>query len=415
MRRKVVLDQDHIDDSVESADRGVEQREPSSDGEAEEAQGDLKKDFREDKLMHTVLQADSEIDTGKLVRESANQNVGAFSPELMFQNIVNNYREAERLMGDTLIRQITGYNADYVERNVNIPEFQRELRDQIKQNVDDLREQEVLNSDYQVAERGVEAAALNLIDEEFERLRGSGSIGERDHDRRLRTGKTKGYTTYASSQPYSDISTRRTVKVAARRGRQAIHPVDLRLEDRRSVGSVEIMLCIDTSGSMTGEKMEAAKRTGVALSYQADRHGDDAGIVLFSSSAYQSIPLGADVVHAAERLATASPSGETDIGRGVADAIPRFTNADGDKQIIIVSDGLQTKGASPEDEVLPVVERARSHDIRVSVVGVDLDEPGRRLGEAIVERGGGRLYFAQTPDETDTVVLEAYSDVRKHL
>ena len=411
--KKVAPKHDTISDTVDQAQRGTTERDASSDDEAEEADGKLKRDFREQKLMHTVLQADKDsIDEGKTVRESANQNVGAFTPELAFQKIVNNYREAERLMGDTLLRELSGYDSDYIERNVNIPEFQRELREQIKQNVDELRSNDIIDESDQPTAKGYDVAALDLIAEELDELQGSGWIGDKQSDERFHTGEGEGHKRHTTSQPYRDISTRRTIKVAARRGQQSIRPDDLRLKNRRARGGVELMFCVDVSGSMTGSKIDAAKRAGVALAYQAQQSNDDVGFVFFANDVEGAAPIGSDVEHVARSLVEIRPQGETDLSVGLSAALSMFSADPGrDQHILLLTDALQTKGKEADEAVLPAVERADQRGIGVSVLGIDLDANGRRLAKSIIDVANGSLYHVGREEHTDRVAIQALEDV----
>ncbi len=359
--------------------------------------------------MHTVIQADSDgIDHGRTVREAANHNVGAFTPDMAFNKIVNNYREAERLMGDTLIRELTGYDTDYIERNANIPEFQRELKDQIKQNVDELQRENIVDDNYNVTPQGNSLAAYHLILEELDELEGEGWIGDKESQQRFHTGDVQGFKRYTSSQPYRDISTRRTLKVAARRARDSIKPADLRLQNRRSEGNAEIIFCVDVSGSMTGAKLSAAKKAAVALSYKASVSNDDVGVVFFANGVRSIAPLGSDLDRVAEELVGVKPGGETDLGRGLEQALSMLGSSSGDQHIFLLTDALQTKGEVPERAVLPVVEQATRRSVDITVLGLNLDENGVRLAETIVDRSDGDLYRVENAEDTDRVVIEAY-------
>ena len=56
MSKGVIPNNDTVADTVEQSGRGYGDHDPDSDGGATEADGDLKRDFREEKLMHTVIQ-----------------------------------------------------------------------------------------------------------------------------------------------------------------------------------------------------------------------------------------------------------------------------------------------------------------------------------------------------------------------
>lgn len=89
-------------------------------------------------LMHSVLEG-KKTDEGKLINEAINQGLGAFVPDDIFQNIVTNYSHAERLYGKTFLNLVSGYDVDYLGKNVRIPEFQRELKKKIAENIEQLR------------------------------------------------------------------------------------------------------------------------------------------------------------------------------------------------------------------------------------------------------------------------------------
>ena len=86
------------------------------EAEGEQAEGDF-----ESKLLKSVLQKDQEaVDDGKLIAESFNQGLSAFNPDIMFENLVNNYSMAKKMYGETLIRLMSGYDPSFLERNIAI-------------------------------------------------------------------------------------------------------------------------------------------------------------------------------------------------------------------------------------------------------------------------------------------------------
>ena len=86
---------------------------------AEESQGKLEMQLLEDKLMHSVLQNDKKIiDEGKIVEEAINRGLSAFIPDLLFEQIVKNYSIAKQILGEKLIRLLTGVEPDYLEKNI---------------------------------------------------------------------------------------------------------------------------------------------------------------------------------------------------------------------------------------------------------------------------------------------------------
>ena len=113
-------------------------------------------------LMHSVLETSEKTDDGKLIKEAINQGFGAFVPDFIYQQFVQNYSYAEKLYGKTFVNLVSGYDADYVGRNVKIPEFQRELKKKILEKVETLRDEGLVNEDFVITEKGMQLAALVL-------------------------------------------------------------------------------------------------------------------------------------------------------------------------------------------------------------------------------------------------------------
>jgi Mg-chelatase subunit ChlD len=81
------------------------------------------------------------------------------------------------------------------------------------------------------------------------------------------------------------------------------------------------------------------------------------------------------------------------------------------KHLILLTDALPTKGDEPEKSTLEEASIARSKGITISLIGINLDEKGRKLAEKIVELGEGRLYVVRNLENVDQVVLEDYYHV----
>ena len=113
---------------------------------AEEAKGSLERSD-EEKLMRSVLENDEEtVSRGKLISDALNQGFSSFVPDMMFDNLVKNFSMARNIYGDKLLRLITGYSGSYLKKNINIPEFQRELKESRRKCIDSLKEDAKLES-----------------------------------------------------------------------------------------------------------------------------------------------------------------------------------------------------------------------------------------------------------------------------
>ena len=91
--------------------------------------------------MHSVLENDKEtIEKGKLISDSINQGMSSFTPDLMYQQLIKNYSMAEHIFGPYLLKLATGYNPDYIKKNINIPDLQKELQFRIQPNINKLNQ-----------------------------------------------------------------------------------------------------------------------------------------------------------------------------------------------------------------------------------------------------------------------------------
>ena len=121
---------------------------------AEELKGKLAFQQLEDKFMHSVLENDKKtIDSGKLISDAINQGMSSFTPDLMFEQLVKNYTMAKHIYGESIIRLVSGYEPDYVRKNIGIPEFQKELKEKIQEKIEQLKEDGFLNKDDSLSEK----------------------------------------------------------------------------------------------------------------------------------------------------------------------------------------------------------------------------------------------------------------------
>lgn len=380
---------------------------------AEELSGKLKKDNRDDKLLHSKINVDQDkIDKAKVLNDAINNNISSFSPDLAFESMVNNYSAAKKIMGPTLIRELTGYDPDYIEKNVKVPEFQRELRDRIKSNIDKLKEQGLLEKDGTISEEGYEFSSLSLLSEELDKLEGQGYIGKKESKKKAHYGERYDTKNYSSGDRYKDITLKQTVKKALRRQHQKILKTDLVVSQRRAKGKIDVIYAIDSSGSMKGEKVRVAKKAGIALSYNAIKNNDNAGLIIFGSTINSEIEPSNDFYTLIKTLNRIKTKGETDIGLCIEHSAKLFKTKGKTKHIVILTDALQTLGKKPEREVMEKASLAANQGITISIIGIGMNKTGESLAKKIVDISKGTLYKVRNIEDTDQIVLDDYYRVR---
>ena len=378
----------------------------------EELTGKLATQEIENKLMKSVLENDKEtIEKGKLIRDSINQGLSSFTPDLIYQQLVKNYSIAEHIFGPSLLKLATGYNPDYIKKNINIPEFQKELRFRIQKNIEKLKEDGLLGKDNEITDKGIELASLVMYFEELDKLVPKGILGEKIHKRASIYGAKEDTRIYKKSDRYRDIAIKKSAKLAIRRGHKKLEENDLKVYERQSRGQSYIIYALDASGSMKGAKIDACKRAGIALAYKAIDERDKVGLIVFGSEIKTIVEPTSDFSYLLKNIAAARASKETDIVATLRKSIELFPNDNITKHLILITDALPTVGEEPEKDTLNEVSIARNKGITISLIGINLNEKGKKLAEKIVELGQGKLYVIKDIENVDSVVLEDYYGV----
>jgi Mg-chelatase subunit ChlD len=170
-------------------------------------------------------------------------------------------------------------------------------------------------------------------------------------------------------------------------------PVDFQIKGAEVVPVGALMLEIDRSGSMSGDKLELSKAAArEALKVLSPK--DYVGVVSFDSSAYRVIPV--QNVRSPERLAaqinTITPGGGTDMYPGMLEGYRSLAQTQASvKHMIVLSDG-QTN----EADFASLVKQMRAAQITVSAVAVGDGADRQRLLN-IAQQGGGKFYAVDNP------------------
>jgi len=372
-----------------------------------EIKGSLKRQTEEDKLMHSVMQAEDTKEKGKLIKDAINQGLSSFMSDMIFEHLVKNYSFAKQIYGDTIIKLLSGYNPSYVKRNINIPEFRKELKKNINEKIDQLKAEEILDKDGMINDKGVELAALNLYTEELDKLKAKGLLGERIHKKTSHYGDKEEVTEYKKSR-YRDIAIRRTVKSAVKRNHSTIQAEDLKIFQKQSRGHIEILYGLDASGSMRGKKIDMCKRAGVALAFNAIQKKDKVGLIVFGTEVKQIIQPTYDFMMLVREITKVRASRQTNITETIKKSIEVFTNNDASKHLILITDAMPTIGKEPEKEVLEAVSTARNQGIIVDIVGINLDKKAETFAKNVVSISNGKLLICRELENLDSLILQDY-------
>jgi len=362
-------------------------------------------------LMRSVIENDQlTIEHGRLITDSINQGMMAFTPSMLFEHLVKNYSLAKNIFGEAIIRRLTGYEPGSIEKNINLPEFQRELLGKIEERFGELKEEGLLDSEGAITEKAVDLASMILYTEELDKIAPKGSAGDKIHRKQNPYGLKDEIKSYTKGR-YRDIAIRKSVRKAMLRGHKEIQLEDLMSYKRKSKGHCSIIYGLDASGSMKGKKLEKCKKAGIALAYRAIEQKDSVGLLIFGADVKAAVKPSQDFTGLLREIAKARASAQTDIAGTIREAARLFYGSKVSKHLVLITDALPTKGAEPEQETLDAAAMASAEGITISLVGIGLDSKGRELAEKIVERGNGRLFIVKDLEEVDSIVLMDYYGV----
>lgn len=396
------------EDSEDSSQTNI-----SKGSEVQKLDGKMASSPKEERLMHTVLEADKdEVEDGLLLNESIDQNLGSFTPDLMFQNMVQNYKSAKKLMGETIIREMTGYAPDYVEKNINIPEFQEHLKNTIKDKINSLNKKGLIDRQGVITKKGFKLASLVMYVDELDNLVSKG-LGKKDIKEKDFYGEKEDSVPFKKGLfKFKNIALKRSVKTAIRRGHKKLELQDLKAFEHVHKGKIQVIYAMDSSGSMRGNKISMSKKAGVALAYKAIEDGNEAGLIVFDSNIRSTIRPTKNFNDLIEELTTIRAGKETDLAKAINEAVTMFSKGDFTKHLILLTDGTPTKGDDPSKDALEAAGIARDLGITISVVAINIDDDGERLVRKISEVGNGRVYLVREHDALDAILLEDLDRVR---
>lgn len=151
-----------------------------------------------------------------------------------------------------------------------------------------------------------------------------------------------------------------------------------RNESQRSEGEgVDIVLCIDVSGSMTAQdftpnRLEAAK--SVAINFVQQRVTDRIGVVIFSGESFTQCPLTTDytvVASAIQSIRNGLLEDGTAIGSGLATSVDRLRNSKSKSKIVVLLTDGENNGGLIDPKTAK--EIAKAFGVRVYTIGVGSD------------------------------------------
>ena len=166
----------------------------------------------------------------------------------------------------------------------------------------------------------------------------------------------------------------------------------------RAPAALEVVL--DRSGSMQGDRLEAAK---AALESLVDRldPSDNFGLVVFDDDVQVAIPAGPLTDKDAVRYVIRSihPGGMTNLSGGLLRGLQeaRRVKADGSATLVLLSDGHANAGVTSHEDLGSIASDARGRGVTTSTIGIGLDYDEALLA-SLSKGGAGDAHFAEEGD-----------------
>jgi len=375
--------------------------------DVEELDGALEDSDSKDKLMHRVLPVQKDVETGNMINEELNRNLSSFNADMMFENITKNFKTAKEIYGETIIRKLSGYGTQELERNIKIPEFKKELYDRLKKTIKELKSENVLEQNGEMSKKSLHLAKISML-VTLDNSISKSLFGEVSKEKEHLYGENTDVTIYKKGMPYKNIAVKASLKVALRRRHDAIMPNDLRLHTKKSKQRSIIVYAIDASGSMSGNKIRVSKEAGLSLAYHAIENKDLAGLVVFGKDISLSEKPTSDFNHLLDKFIEIRSSGKTDFVKALQESHTLVSGFDGTKHVMIITDALPTVGDDPKGESLSEISKLYADNVTVSIIGIGLNEEGEEFGKEVVETGKGKFYRVNDLSQLNYIVLEDY-------
>lgn len=167
---------------------------------------------------------------------------------------------------------------------------------------------------------------------------------------------------------------------------------------------LSVMILLDTSGSMYGDKLDNAKKSLMQFLRQLN-HGDEAMLVAFQTRPHLMPKFTQDLGLVQRYLRRMEGNGSTALYDTIMYALDQSVSSSNRRRaLLLISDGINTYGKTPLDET---IAQLRRRGVELFAIGVETDQPGdfehravtRSVLNRLTESAGGETFIVRRPQE----------------
>jgi len=181
--------------------------------------------------------------------------------------------------------------------------------------------------------------------------------------------------------------------------------------DQSQVVPRDVVVVLDTSGSMDGQKIEQAKD---ALAYILDHLNpkDRFGVIGFSTGVRRygrGLSPTAEAAEAVNWVRTLRAVGGTDINRALLEALAQV--GERPTVLIFLTDGLPTEGVTEIEQILANVDAAAPENVRLFPFGVG-DDVNTVLLDTLAQQNRGATGYVRPHERIDEEISAFYAKIQ---
>jgi Ca-activated chloride channel homolog len=172
-----------------------------------------------------------------------------------------------------------------------------------------------------------------------------------------------------------------------------------------------LVLVIDRSGSMGGEKLASATRSAVWLAGRL--HADDRlAIVDYDDEVRLLVPLAPVGPQHTWALRAIRAGGQTNLSGGWLKGLEQLQGVEGARKILLLTDGLANVGISDTQTLVRLAAAARREGVGTTTIGFG-DGFNEDLLTGMADAGGGNSHYAETADAAAAIFAEEFDDLTR--